>query len=670
MHSGKHVGTVLAAALLAPLAAAGQAARNVGAGRADRRATFRHGRALPAAIVVRAVSVGHDRRARRAQRHRRRAARSAHRRRRRSRSSPIAGTASRSRRSPCRSTSGIYYCLSNPPSSSPSTPAPTRSSPTPGTSSRGRRPPGNARAAYPSGAGPTPDPVATLDDDDEIVFMASDAGPQAPLGVAATARHERRPGRRRSSIRSIPAQLKFVYLFRKAGGSSFTRRQRLRLLCARRQRRRMDRSLQHRARRSRNSRRQQHRLRPEPRRARVCRTATLSRLSGGPDGTPRASTDRFVRDGVTVSTDTLPVARERALDGARAAHRQAGAARRLRPRPHRPLEGARLPAEPRLDDLAGRLRGRAGELGGEQRARSASAPARCARSARSGAPTRAPTSPRPRPSIATRSTYRYHVRVHPIPPDGLYTSWDYNHGVVSTLLQHHQARRRARSTGMNDDVGNVDGVFGIPAFFDAPDPTFNAPSAILNWEADRRRQRLRLARLHRRAEGRDDGASTRRSCRTTATTRASTTAPATIPCARPWPGEASTDQRVHDGYVAANGGTPYAQLTCEQKQGAWGAHGIHYFFSGDSDNAASPEVLTEIDAQQWQFMVPTRRAGERRAAVRATRHRAAAEGRRCRSAGLPPLLPPSASDGSPWSPTRTSPVDATLSGHRSRHAAS
>jgi hypothetical protein len=32
---------------------------------------------------------------------------------------------------------------------------------------------------------------------------------------------------------------------------------------------------------------------------------------------------------------------------------------------------------------------------------------------------------------------------------------------------------------------------------------------------------------------------------------------------------------------------------------------VHYFFSADSDNAASPEVLTEIDAQQWQFVVPT-----------------------------------------------------------------
>src|SRR6185295_13650779 len=76
------------------------------------------------------------------------------------------------------------------------------------------------------------------------------------------------------------------------------------------------------------------------------------------------------------------------------------------------------------------------------------------------------------------------------------------------------------------------------------------------------------------------------------------------PVPRPWPGEASTDQRVIDGYSEANGGTPYEQLTCDQRQGAWGAHGIHYFVTGDSDNAASPEVLTEVDAQQWQFLVP------------------------------------------------------------------
>ena len=77
------------------------------------------------------------------------------------------------------------------------------------------------------------------------------------------------------------------------------------------------------------------------------------------------------------------------------------------------------------------------------------------------------------------------------------------------------------------------------------------------------------------------------------------------PVPRPWPGEASTDTRVHAGYSAAAGGTPYDQLTCDQKQGAWASHGIHYLVTHDTDNAATPGTLTEIDAQQWQFMVPT-----------------------------------------------------------------
>ena len=52
------------------------------------------------------------------------------------------------------------------------------------------------------------------------------------------------------------------------------------------------------------------------------------------------------------------------------------------------------------------------------------------------------------------------------------------------------------------------------------------------------------------------------------------------------------DRPARDGRLlgAQNGGTRTTQLACEQRQGAWGAHGIHYFFSGDTDNAASPEV--------------------------------------------------------------------------------
>jgi hypothetical protein len=193
--------------------------------------------------------------------------------------------------------------------------------------------------------------------------------------------------------------------------------------------------------------------------------------------------------------------------------------------------------------------------------------------------------------------------VHPIPPDGLYTSWDYNHGVVTRYYNTLKPNGVAID-GQNDDVGNVDGVFGIPAFFDAPDPTFSAPTAILNWEqvsgAGNAGSLVYIVEIagpttvvnpavvpyYRDDACLDDGTGD-------------------DPVPRPWPGEASTDPRVQAGYSAANGGTPYAQLACAQKQGAWGAHGVHYFFSGDSDNAASPLVLTEIDARQWQFIVPT-----------------------------------------------------------------
>jgi hypothetical protein len=170
-------------------------------------------------------------------------------------------------------------------------------------------------------------------------------------------------------------------------------------------------------------------------------------------------------------------------------------------------------------------------------------------------------------------TYRYHVRVHPIPPDGLYTSWDYNHGVAARYYNTIKSGG-VDIDGQNDDVGQVDGVFGMPAYFDAPDPTFNAPTAILNWEE---------------ISGAADGGSLVYIVEMKGATTAVN--PAVVPyyrddaclddgtgddpVPRPWPGEATTDQRVRDGYVAANGGTPYEQLTCAQRQGAWGAHGIH-----------------------------------------------------------------------------------------------
>ena len=81
---------------------------------------------------------------------------------------------------------------------------------------------GECNATYPEGESAMEDPVLTLDDDDEIAFMASDAGAQAPAEAAGPAGS----GDLRQEIRLVdprdPANIRFVYLFTKDGGSSFT----------------------------------------------------------------------------------------------------------------------------------------------------------------------------------------------------------------------------------------------------------------------------------------------------------------------------------------------------------------------------------------------------------------------------------------------------------------
>ena len=156
---------------------------------------------------------------------------------------------------------------------------------------------------------------------------------------------------------------------------------------------------------------------------------------------------------------------------------------------------------------------------------------------------------------------------------------------------------------MNDDVGNVDGVGNFPALFDAPDPTFNPPTALLQWEqvsgAGDAGSLVYIVEIK--------GATTLvnpPSCRTTATTAASTTAPATIPCRARGRARRASDTRVLNGYCAAAGkpadchvcrtraesdaGPLRRRLTLGETQGAYGSHGIHYFVTNDTDNAASP----------------------------------------------------------------------------------
>jgi hypothetical protein len=548
-----------------------------------------------------------------------------------------------------------HYCLSNPPSGFSFYSGTDKELTYAWDVESWKKTDGQCTAAYPAGVGPTPDPVTTFDDDDEIVFMASDAGLQAPVGAIGPLGTS--DGQGVAIIDPLaPSQPKFVYLYRKAGGSSFTA---------------ADGYVSYA--RDANADEWIDRFsiaRDDPEilgvsntdygpnlGGSVCRTALYPDYPPEPDGTPRVSTDRFVRDGVTVSTD---------------AYEWRATGRWM-------VRGLRVakPGQPGVygPDLLDRWKGRAFQqspdstislVGFEDEqvnweANSAllgerTGPVRAIREtwgADSGTNvTKTETFYR------DAVTYRYHVRVHPIPPDGLYTSWDYNHGVATRYFNVLKPSGVAID-GQNDDVGQVDGVFGFPAFFDAPDPTFNVPSAVLNWEQV-------------------SGANDFGSLVYIVELKGATTAvnPAVVPyyrddaclddgtgddpVPRPWPGEASTDQRVRDGYVAAAGGTPYEQLTCAQRQGAWGAHGIHYFFSGDTDNAASPEVLTEIDAQQWQFAVPTAaptNVGQPYANTVILPLQTAA----VPLVLVPAILPPSASDGSAVT-DQDVPVTATLAG--------
>ncbi len=208
-------------------------------------------------------------------------------------------------------------------------------------------------------------------------------------------------------------------------------------------------------------------------------------------------------------------------------------------------------------------------------------------------------------------TYRYRVRVHPIPPDGLYTSWDYNHDQVSTYYNETKTEGVAID-GQNDDIGQVDDGPTGPAYFDAADPTFTKPTSFLNWEQvsgnadngslvymfEMKNANSLLNPLvvpyYRDDACLDDGTGDN-------------------PSPRPWPGEAQSDGRLTeyrdrpcygDPALGANYSNT-ADPATGYRQGCFACHGVHYFVTGDTDNALAPVPVTEIDGQQWQWMVPT-----------------------------------------------------------------
>ena len=254
--------------------------------------------------------------------------------------------------------------------------------------------------------------------------------------------------------------------------------------------------------------------------------------------------------------------------------------------------------------------------------------------------------------------YGYHVRVHPIPPDGLYTDWDYRPGVATT---YYNMKTTADGTLAKTDggvaidghadtqVGEVDSlpVTGQPAYTNVCDPTSQLCSAIdvpeevagpgfgLVYEFEMTGATGLAGNMAATPYYRDDA------CFDDGTGDA--------PVQRPYPKESSSDSRVHAGYLAfwqkwyddhlalaqekvwARPAT-YSDLVCQPVkglsvspldpayyenadtahppwkympfQGAIAEHGIHFFVTQDSDNTFSPKNTDEVDGQQWRYEVP------------------------------------------------------------------
>jgi hypothetical protein len=479
------------------------------------------------------------------------------------------------------------------------------------------------------------DPVAGVDDDDEIALQARDAGAQAPPGTPAPA------GATDGQTVAIadpldPAASRYLYLFTQPGGSSFT---------------------------------------ADTGAVQMTRTPDadtwmdktffptgspealgVSNGGYGPNlhgtvcdpvtGEPRPSTDRFPRDAMTVSTPTYKVTATgrwmvRGFQVRDAASPEVVC--RERGKSEGQGQGKKLghlkdctPVGTTYGpDLIDRWKGRAFQqnpdstvsvVGFEDEqvnweANSAllgwrQGPVRAIREvwgADSGTNvTKTETYYR------DADTYRYRVRVHPIPPDGLYTSWDYNKDVASTYYNLVKPDG-VPIDGHNDDQGSIDQLpTGQPAYFDAPDPTFDVPSAV-----DRPEE----------VAGRGSAGALVYTFEFKGATSAANAAAVPYyrddaclddgtgddPVQRPWPGEAyegDPKNRVKSGYEAANGGTPFDTLkaacqagTATPFQGAFGSHGIHFFVTHDSDNATLGVPVDEVDGQQWRYSVPMRAPG-------------------------------------------------------------
>ncbi len=161
----------------------------------------------------------------------------------------------------------------------------------------------------------------------------------------------------------------------------------------------------------------------------------------------------------------------------------------------------------------------------------------------------------------------FNLRVHPIPPDGIYSMWDHNRGSVTTYYSP-VVPDGVPIDGQNDEVfGNLDLGTGTPAesHYDFADPTVQPFSPVEMWEQ-------------------------------VAGANGSIVYYTTVD--RPGPGVLTSYYRDDAEFDDGSGSDPV------DKQGSFGTHGIHFYATGDTDNKPFGFAFSEMGVTQSQYMIP------------------------------------------------------------------
>jgi hypothetical protein len=161
----------------------------------------------------------------------------------------------------------------------------------------------------------------------------------------------------------------------------------------------------------------------------------------------------------------------------------------------------------------------------------------------------------------------FNLRVHPIPPDGIYSMWDNNEGAVSTYYSP-MVPGGVPIDGQNDELlGNLDVGQGTPAesHYDIADPTVQPFSPDKMWDE---------------VAG-PNGSIVYYTNET-----------------KPGPGVITSYYRDDANFDDGSGDNPAG------KQGSFGAHGIHFYATGDTDNRPFAFPFTEMSVTQSQYMIP------------------------------------------------------------------